>query len=327
MRSHASRIDVGVRGLAVVIALATLSGCTQATPTTLEVTVTVDGCSVSPASTSSGEVSLSVTNEGDEVAAVDVRAGEESFGTISNIAPGISRELVLVLAAGDYLAECTPGPAATSRVAPFSVADSGVTVVPPASTAAVSDRYQAWVRGRTAELRDATARLSTAFEAGDPEAQQLYREARGLWASLRPVVQRFPELIPAIDGRESDLVVGEKLSGWHALEKDLWAPPDYEPLDVHARIALCAELQSDLSELLERVDDLSLAPDEIASGAQALIDAASRTIGDGDEQWSHAEIALVQGDLEGATAAIDALRPALAAALATIDLGNARIEP
>ena len=363
MRSHARQIDtVGVRAVAALITLAALAGCTQDVSTTLDITVTSDGCRVSPASTASGQVLFTVTNKADEVAAIEIRTGENFVGAIGNIAPGISRDLVLVLAAGDYVAACTPGPAAPSATTAFSVADSGVTVVPSASTAEVSASYQEWVRGRTAELREATAELSTAFDAGDPEAQQLYLDARELWASLRPVLQRFPELLPAIDARESDLVVGERLSGWHALEKDLWAPSDYQPLDSEARAALSAELRADLAILLDRVNDLSLTPEQIADGAQSLIDAASRTLSDGDERWSHAELTLVQGDLDGATAAIEALRPALdpeilaliddrsaslqnaidntatmrelaaridalAAALATIDLGNARIEP
>jgi iron uptake system component EfeO len=338
-----------------------LAGCATeaAVSPTVTVTVTNTGCSPSSSSAESGEVPFTVTNASDEVAAVEIRAGDATVGGISNIAPGISRDLVLALGAGDYELACTPGPTAEPITAAFTV--TGATLAPRVSTAGASESYQAWVRGRTAELREATVDLIAAFDAGNPGAQQRYREARTLWASLRPVVQKFPELLPAIDARQSDLVAGERLSGWHALEKDLWPPSDYEPLSPDARAELSAELLADLDDLLARVDTVSLAPEEIAAGAQALIDAASRAVSDGDERWSHAELSLVQGDLDGATAAIDALRDsigdqlavieersaklqsaidegatarelvtridALATALATIELGDARIEP
>jgi iron uptake system component EfeO len=229
--------------------------------------------------------------------------------------------VVLYLAAGDYLAACTAGPTAEEITTALSVADSGVTVVPSAAPEGAAEAYAAWVSDTAADLRDATDELAVAFVTGDPGAQQLYRQARALWASLRPALARFPELLPAIDARESDLVVGERLSGWHAIEKDLWPPSDYQPLDADGRSKLSAQLQTDLAELLNRVDGAA-AMDAvgIAAGAQDLLDAASRSLSDGDERWSHAELWLVQGGLDGAEAAIDALRPALAKdLLAVID--------
>ena len=311
MPSRARRTDV--RAAAVLAALVVLAGCTPVSDgvaTGMTVTVTNDGCSVTPSTAVSGSVEFAVVNSSDEVAAVEVLSAGDSRGGIGNIAPGISRDLVLALGAGDYELACTPGPAANTTTTAFSV--TGTSIAAPVSTAGVSESYLAWVHGRTAELREATDALATAFVAADPAAQQRYRDARALWASLLPVLERFPELLPAIDARESDLVVGEKLSGWHALERDLWPTTDQEPLDAAARTALSSRLQANLVELLDRVDgEAGLEPGEIAAGAQDLVDAASRALSDGDERWSHAELWLVQGDLDGATAAIDALRTVL----------------
>ena len=305
-----------MRGLIGLVAIALLAGCTSNAgdvESGLAVTVTNDGCSVSPASAASGTVQFTVVNASDEVAAFAVRADDSRLGGIGNIAPGITRAVLLDLAAGSYLAECTAGPTAPGITASFSVTDSGVAAVPPPATDGVAETYAAWVHDTSAELRDATGLLAAAFYSGEPGAQQLYREARVLWASLRPVLSRFPELLPTIDARESDLVSGERLSGWHAIEKDLWPPSGYRPLDAEARAELGAELQTDLAELLDRVEAApAIDAVAIAAGAQDLVDAASRSLIDDDEHWSHAERWLVQGDLDGAEAAIDALRPSLA---------------
>ena len=353
-----------MRGLVALLAVALLTGCTNASGAPgVSVTVGNDGCSLSPSSTASGTVQFTVVNTSDEVARFDLRAAGVTVGGIGNIAPGISRDVVLPLTAGDYLAACTAGPTAEEITTAFSVTDSGVTVVSPGAAEGASEAYAAWVSATAADLRDTTDLLAVAFVSGDPGAQQLYGEARALWASLHPTLARFPELLPAIDARESDLVVGERLRGWHAIEKDLWPPSDYHPLDADGRSELSAQLQTDLAKLLDRVDGAgAMDAVEIAAGAQDLLDAASRSLGDGDERWSHAERWLVQGDLDGAEAAIDALRPALtkdllavidqrseslqnaldddatqrelatridslATALSLIDVGTARIEP
>jgi iron uptake system component EfeO len=287
----------------------------------ITITVTRDGCGVAPTSAASGTVQFTVVNESEEVAAFAVSAAGDALGGIGNIAPGISRDVLVDLAAGDYVAECTAGPTASAVATAFTVTDSGVTVPPSASDEGVSEAYSVWVLSTATTLRDTTAQLADAFVTGAPEAQQLYRETRAVWTSLGPAVQQFPELLPALDARESDLVAGERLSGWHAIERDLWPPSDYEALDADSRAELAAELQADLAELLDRVEGAAaMGADAIARGAQELMDAASRSLSDGDERWSHAERWLVQGDLNGAEAAIDALRPLLAAdQLAVID--------
>ena len=311
-----------MRGLVGLVAVVLLAGCTT-TADAPGVTVTVgnDVCTLSSASTAAGAGQFTVVNASDEVAGFDVLAAEAPVGGVRNIAPGITRAVALYLAAGDYVAACTAGPTADEITTAFSVTDSGVTVVPPAAADGAAEAYAAWVSDTAADLRGATDELAVAFVSGDPGAQQLYREARTLWASLRPALARFPELLPAIDARQSDLVVGERLSGWHAIEKELWPPSDYQALDADGRSELSAQLQTDLAELLDRIDDApAMDAVGIAAGAQELLDAASRSLSDGDERWSHAERSLVQGDLDGAEAAIDALRPALARdVLAVID--------
>ena len=306
---------------AVLCALAmtlVLSGCTPAVavaPGTVTVTLENNGCELAPASveaTDAGEVQFSVVNVSDEVARFAVLDAEgEERGGVGNIPVGITRDALLVLEAGSYTAECTPGPTAESVETSFTV--SGGSPAAPISTAGSAEAYLDWVHTTTTAVLDATRELATAFDAGDPTAREQYVAGRTLWSSLRPATQRFPELLPSIENRESDLVAGERLTGWHALEKDLWAPAGYEPMGAAERTALSARLVADITEVAERILAPTFAMDavEIAAGAQGLLDAASRSLIDNDERWSHAEFALVQGDLDGATAALDALRPGL----------------
>ncbi len=104
-----------------------------------------------------------------------------------------------------------------------------------------------------------TAKFVAAYKAGnDDEARAIYPVARLHWERIETVAESFGDLDPKLDLREADLEPGQKWTGWHRLEKDLWPAraKNYRPLSDAQRAAYSADLVKNTAILYERAPDL-----------------------------------------------------------------------
>ena len=111
--------------------------------------------------------------------------------------------------------------------AEFTVSDSGETLAPNEDEKALVEQantlYAAYVRDQTDQLLVKTEEFTTAFIAKDDDkARELYAPARVHWERIETVAESFGDLDPEMDAREADLEDGQKWTGWHRIEKDLW---------------------------------------------------------------------------------------------------------
>jgi iron uptake system component EfeO len=204
--------------------------------------------------------------------------------------------------------------------APFSVSDSGedqqggsgndVELVEQAN-----QKYGEYVQDQTEQLVAGTARFVAAYKAGkDDEARAIYPVARMHWERIETVAESFGDLDPKLDLREADLEPGQKWTGWHRIEKDLWPAraKNYEPLSKAERVAYSDDLVKNTAILHERVPKLTFRADEIANGSRGLLDeVATGKITGEEEYWSRTDIWDFQANIEGAFVGFDGLRPLL----------------
>lgn len=136
-----------------------------------------------------------------------------------------------------------------------------------------------------------------------------------------------------MDLREADVEPGTEWTGWHVLEKDLWAPaPEgdagaaYVPLNADQRERYAAQLLADTEDLNDSVqaDDFTLSAHQLGNGAKSLLDEVATGKVTGEEEiWSHTDLWDFPANVDGAQVAFDALRPAVEAAdpglVATLD--------
>ena len=138
------------------------------------------------------------------------------------------------------------------------------------------------------------------------------------WERIEPVAESFGDLDPKMDAREADLEAGQKWTGWHRLEKDLWPPRTgtgdqaYTPLTKAQRASYADRLLADTETLHGRIEKLSFTVDQIGNGAKSLLDEVATGKVTGEEEiWSHTDLYDFQANIDGARVAFEGLRPVL----------------
>ena len=206
--------------------------------------------------------------------------------------------------------------------APFSVSDSGEEQQGPAGDDAelveqANEDYREYVEDQTDQLVSMTAKFVAAYKAGkDDEARALYPVARMHWERIETVAESFGDLDPKLDLREADLEPGQKWTGWHRLEKDLWPAraKNYQPLSKAQRVAYADDLVKNTPSSTRGFADLDFSADEIANGSRGLLDevATGKVTGE-EEYWSRTDLWDFQANIDGASVAFEGLRPLLQA--------------
>ncbi len=193
-----------IRRLApLAIAPVLLAACTEnqsASGGSIAVTSTDNECQVAAVDASSGTVAFSVSNQGSQVTEFYL-LGEDKLrivGEVENIGPGVTRDLVVLAAPGQYYTACKPGMVGDGIQAGFTVNDSGADLTPAGPLAeqitAATTAYAAYVRDQTAQLVADTDEFVAAYVAGDDDlARELYaptRDALGAHRAGGRVVRR-----------------------------------------------------------------------------------------------------------------------------------------
>lgn len=298
---------------AVAVAALGLAACgssSGATPSgtgngaTITVASSSDACTLSATSATSGPTTFSVTNNADEATEFYVYAadGERIVGEVENIGPAITRDLTVVLNPGTYKTACKPGQTGDGIRADFTVTGSAVANADAAALTSAADTYQEWVEDEARELLSGTTAFVAAVKAGDVAgAAALYAPTRAHWERIEPVAESFGDLDPQLDARENDVEAGSPWTGWHRIEKALWADRSLAGMS-----SVAEQLLADTQDLVERIERVALTADQVTNGAKELLDeVATGKITGEEERYSHTDLWDFQANLDGAKEAFD----------------------
>ncbi|MCQ9345535.1 iron uptake system protein EfeO [Corynebacterium phoceense] len=307
-------VSVLVAGLALGSLTACADKVDESQSTNFTVAATDDACTVSGAEATTGTSTFEVTNNGEKTTEFYVyTSGGRVVGEVENIGPGATRKLVVQITdPGDYTLTCKPGMVGDGFSQTLKVTGEAVEASTDEVLTQAVDGYISYVRSQTTALQGQVDEFVAAIESDDIDtAKELFPLARTPYERIEPVAESFPnDLDPRIDLREADIQEGDTWSGFHKIEKDLW---------VNKKItdetkADAAQLKQDIAELVDGVaaDDYTLAPVQIASGAQGLLDeiATSKITGE-EDIFSHTDLYDFQANLDGSRAAIASLEQAL----------------
>jgi len=285
----------------------------KSAPSEITVTASDSTCELSGTEASTGPSIFVITNNGDKVTEFYVYGeGERVMGEVENISPGLQRKLIVQLAEpGTYQTACKPGMVGDGIRGDFKVTGDAVKVDTEGKFKEASDSYKRYVNSQTDALIAATAVFVDAVKKGDVNAAKAqYPIARTYYERIEPVAESFPnDLDPRIDLREADLEPGQKWTGFHRLEKDLWVTglqPDSN--------AMADQLMADVKELDNGVKapEYKIDSTQIAGGAQGLLDEVSSSKITGEEDiFSHTDLWDFKANVEGSQTAVASVRPIL----------------
>jgi iron uptake system component EfeO len=278
--------------------------------TTVRIELTDAGCAPAPASVPAGPVTFKVTNvSAGKVTEAEVMQGDTIIGEKENLTPGLSGSFSLSLKAGNYTIYC---PDAATEKTGFTVTGGGPGAnQDPAVQAALdkaTDGYRQYVIAEVDKLVPATKRFTDAVRAGDvAQAQQLYAPARYYYEEVEPVAESFGDLDPEIDARIDDVDDPSQWTGFHRLEKALWADRSLAGM-----APIADKLDADVAKLKAQVATATYQPAQLANGATELLnEVASSKITGEEDRYSHTDLSDFKANIAGGRAAFDLLVPAL----------------
>lgn len=280
---------------------------------TVTITLTDKGCSPDRTSIPAGPTTFKVVNEdAGAITEAELVSGDTILGEKENIAPGLSGTFSLNVKAGKYQLYC-PGGSGAEKVDFTVTAAAGATTatLSPEVTAALktaTDGYATYVRAQVAELVTNTSVFVAAVKAGDLDrAAKLYGAPRLNYERIEPVAESFGDLDPAIDARADDAPDPATWTGFHRLEKAVFAD---RKLDGTGTIA--DQLNTDVGKLNTLVATATFQPAQVANGATELLNEVGQSKITGEEErYSKLDLLDIQGNVDGADKAFTLLEPAV----------------
>ena len=290
-------------------------------PRSLSVESSDTECKVCASSAPAGTLTFDVTNTGSKVTEFYLLAedGQRIVSEVENIGPNLDREMTVSAPAGKYFTACKPGMTGDGIRAEFTVTESK-----DAPTASANEEdaveeavehYEDYVKDQADQLLAKTEQFVDLYKSGDDDqARALYPQARSHWERIETVAESFGDLDPRMDAREADLEPGQKWTGWHLLEKDLWPQraQDYTPLTPQERATYADDLLANTKTLDERVQTMTFTVDQIANGSRGLLEeVATGKITGEEEYWSRTDLWDFQANVDGARVGFEGLEPIL----------------
>ncbi|MFB6980565.1 iron uptake system protein EfeO [Streptomyces scopuliridis] len=302
-----------VTATAAVAALTAVTGCAEKSDAkagdgAIQVTATDDSCEVSTKEFPAGHVELAVENKGTKITEVYLLFPDDRIVTErENIGPGTKARITAEVKAGSYEIACKPGMKGDGIRQQVTVTGGTAAAKRSPEMDAAVAAYRTYVQTQADETLPKAKVFTDAVRAGDLEAaKKAYAPSRIGWERTEPVAESFGDIDPKVDVRADGLEPGQKWTGWHRLEKELWQDKKLGP-DAKA---LADALDKDLADWQQRVGRAEITPTSMANGAKELLDevAAGKVTGE-EERYSHTDLVDFKGNVEGAQHSYELLKP------------------
>ncbi|MEU9002344.1 iron uptake system protein EfeO [Streptomyces sp. NPDC048551] len=301
--------------VAVVAALTAVTGCAEKSDKggdgAIHVNATDSACELSTTEFPAGKVSIEVENKGSKVTELYVLFPDDRIvAERENIGPGTKATITAEIKAGDYEFACKPGMKGDGiRTKAKATGKGGDGKRNPALDAAVA-AYRKYAQEQADETLPKVKTFTDAVRAGDVEgAKKAFAPSRTGWERTEPVAESFGDIDPKTDTREDGLEPGQQWTGWHRLEKALWA--DNKIGDEEKTLA--TQLDTDLTDWQKRVGTAEITPTSMANGAKELLDeVATGKITGEEDRYAHTDLDDFKANVEGAQKAYELLKPVAA---------------
>ncbi|MFE4861665.1 iron uptake system protein EfeO [Streptomyces sp. NPDC056670] len=303
-----------VTAAVAVAALTAVTGCANKSDAkadggdgSVQVTATDSSCKLSKTDFPAGHVKFDIENKGSKVTEVYLLFPDDRIvAERENIGPGLKQQLTAEVKAGSYEVACKPGMKGDGIRQKVTVTGGTAAKRDPQLDTAVAE-YRKYAQEQADETLPKVKVFTDAVRAGDVEAaKKAFAPSRLGWERTEPVAESFGDIDPKTDTREDGLEKGQKWTGWHRLEKSLWADGKIGQDEKD----LATELDKDLTDWQKRVGTAEITPTSMANGAKELLDeVATGKITGEEDRYSHTDLSDFKGNVEGAQKAYELLKP------------------
>ncbi|MEV5599744.1 iron uptake system protein EfeO [Streptomyces sp. NPDC052496] len=313
MSASSRHLIVGVS--TAIAAVVSLAGCAQKSDAqggdAVQVVAKDDACEVSKKELPAGHLALDVDNRGSKVTEVYVLYPDDRIVTErENIGPGTKASLTAEIKPGDYTVVCKPGMKGDGLRQPVKVTGGRTVKRSPEMDTAVA-AFRKYVQAQADETLPKVKVFTDAVRTGDVDAaKKAYAASRIGWERTEPVAESFGDIDPKVDVREDGLEAGQDpakdWTGWHRLEKALWADGKIGEREKQ----LADRLDADLAGWVKRVGQAEITPTSMANGAKELLDEVAKNKVTGEEErYSHTDLVDFKANVEGAEKSFQLLKP------------------
>jgi FTR1 family protein len=267
------------------------------------------GCEPASLKLGAGPTEFKVTNAGTgRVSEFEILSGARILGEKENLVPGLSGSFTINLKPGEYSMACPGGKTAATGVMNVGGAAVAETGADDPLLKSATQSYRSYVESKSAILVDRTEKFVAAIKAGDVAgAKEQFAAARAPYETIEPVAESFGSLDPEIDARVNDVEKGTPWTGFHKIEQGLWVKNSTKGLE-----PIADKLLADVKRLQAKTKGLTYQPEELANGANGLLDevSASKITGE-EDRYSHTDLSDFEANVEGSESAFGLLAPAL----------------
>jgi iron uptake system component EfeO len=313
-------LRTALRGLPVLLLASSVAACADKSSTssgsaalgaaTVTITLTDDGCTPSPATATAGPINFQIKNgSATKVTEAELLREDTIMGEKENLTPGLSGSFSLKLDAGKYQVYC---PNAKTEKTDFVVSGTAASASTDPAVAAeltgATTKYQQYVAAEVDKLLPATRKFTDAVRANNLEAAKAaFAPARYYYEEVEPVAESFGGLDPDIDARIDDVDSPADWTGFHRIEKALWADKSTKGM-----APIATKLDQDVAKLKTLVATVKFQPAQLANGATELLnEVASSKITGEEDRYSHTDLSDFEANVGGAQEAFSLLQPAL----------------
>ncbi|HEX5927397.1 MAG TPA: iron uptake system protein EfeO [Baekduia sp.] len=267
------------------------------------------GCEPASLKLGAGRTEFKVTNGGTgRVSEFEVLSGSRILGEKENLVAGLSGSFTINLKPGEYSMACPGGKTAATGILNVGGAAVAETGADDPLLKSATQSYRSYVESKSAILVDRTEKFVAAIKAGDVAgAKKQFAGARAPYETIEPVAESFGNLDPEIDARVNDVEKGTPWTGFHKIEQGLWVKNSTKGLE-----PIADKLLADVKRLQTKTKGLTYQPEELANGANGLLDevSASKITGE-EDRYSHTDLSDFEANVEGSESAFGLLAPAL----------------
>ena len=273
------------------------------------VKLTDAGCEPATMKLNAGRTEFKVTNGGTgRVSEFEVLDGSRILGEKENLVAGLSGSFTVNLKPGQYSISCPGGKTAATGTLAVGGTAAPVTGAGDPLLKSATASYASYVTAQTKTLIDATTKFVAAVKAGDvASAKSQFAAARAPYETIEPVAESFGNLDPEIDARVNDVAKGDKWTGFHRIEQSLWVKDSTKGM-----APIADKLLADVKRLQTKTKGLTYQPEELANGANGLLDEVSSSKITGEEdRYSHTDLSDFEANVAGSETAFGLLAPSL----------------